>query len=178
MRLPVVLDAPLIPAAELAALRLDGDCFAIGDAFVATDQPVDAAVRAGSIAGEARRHGLVAELWTAAWVHGVVPVLPRPHLLSIDVRRTERTRLRPGTREVRFADGEVLVLGGMRVTSPLRTAGDLARLERVETAELTRVLVALLDLAGTTPEVAAALLAETPPSPYKRRGLARIRGLG
>jgi hypothetical protein len=177
VRLPAVLTPSLFPEAELSAMTLDGDVFRLGDATVPTDVPVGATVRAGSIAAAARRYGLVAERWTAAWVHGVTPTAPRPHQLCNDIGRNERTRMVVGLREVAFLPGEVLLLGGLAVTTPLRTAADLARLE--PTSDLLAATIgALLDLSGVPPVEAAARLAAAPRSPYKRRGVRRLRELG
>ena len=176
VRLPTVLTPALFPQAELSALRLDGEAFSIGDGLVPVDVPVDAAIRAASIAGTARRYALVAERWTAAWVHGAVPVAPVPHQLCSDVERNGRTRMLVALREVLFQPGDVEQLAGLAVTTPLRTACDLARLER-DTPVLEPALAALLRIAHRSPEGAAAHLAAAPQAPYKRRGCARLAAL-
>jgi hypothetical protein len=177
VRLPAVLTPTLFPEAELSALTLDGEAFRLGDAVVPIDVPESAALRAGSIASAAERYGLVAERWTAAWVHGAAAVAPRPHQLCIDVSRGGRTRMVAGLREVVFQPGDVLLLGGLAVTTPLRTAADLARLEH-PAPRLDAALAALLDLAGVTAEEAALRLAAAPPAPYKRRGVERLTAVG
>jgi hypothetical protein len=78
--------------AERSALRLDGDCLPLGLTVVPVDVPVDAAVRAASLAGAVARHDLVVELLGAAWVHGAVADLPRPLPLALDVRASPRTK--------------------------------------------------------------------------------------
>jgi hypothetical protein len=176
VRLPAVLTPPLFAEAELSALALDGDAFRLGDAVVPTDVPVGAAVRAATIAPAARRYGLVAERWTAAWVHGVVPTPPRPHQLCLDVSATGRTRMLAGVREVLLQPRDVLAVHGLRVTTPLRTACDLARLEPPSTA-LDHALGALIALAGLTPREAAAMLIAGPQTPNKREGVDRLRAL-
>jgi hypothetical protein len=176
VRLPAVLTTTLFPEAELSALTLDGEAFRLGDAVVPTDVPESAALRAESIARAARRYGLVAERWTAAWVHGLTTTAPRPHQLCNDIGRAGRTRMVVGLREVLFQPGDLVLLAGLAVTTPLRTATDLARLE-ASTPALGAVLTGLLELAGTTPDEAARLLAAAPRSPYKRRGLERLAGL-
>lgn len=176
MRLPAVLTPPLFPEAELSALALDGEAFRLGDAVVPMDVPVGAAVRAASIADAAGRRGLIPERWTAAWVHGVVPVAPRPHQLCNDADRNGRTRMLPGLREVVLRPGDVVELAGLPVTSPLRTACDLARFEPPSPG-VDDVLLALLALAGVTPRVAAAHLIAGPQTPAKREGVRRLRSL-
>jgi hypothetical protein len=177
VRLPTVLTAELFPEAELCALRLDGDVFPLGHALVPVDTPVDPAVRAATVAVAAQHHDLVAERWTAAWVHGVLPVAPAPHQLCTDVGRTGRTRMLAGLREVHLRPGDVLTLAGLGVTTPLRTACDLARLE-ADGPTLGRTLLGLLVLASCSPAQAAAHLAGTPPAPHKLRGCARLAALG
>jgi hypothetical protein len=176
VRLPAVLTPTLFPEAELSALTLDGDAFRLGDAVVPIDVPVTAAVRAQTIAPAARQYGLVAERWTAAWVHGAAATAPRPHQLCNDVARNGRTRMVVGLREVLFLEDEVVLLGGVPVTAPLRTASDLARLEP-QSAALQPAIAALLELAGATAAEAAARLAAAPRSPFKRRGVRRLKAL-
>lgn len=176
MRLPALLTPALFPEAELCALMLDGEAFRLGDALVPIDVPESPALRARSIAPAAERYCLVAERWTAAWVHGAVVTAPRPHQLCNDLDRNGRTRMVVGSREVLFQPGDVLQLGGLAVTTSLRTAADLARLEPSDAA-IDAVLGALLGLAGTTAAEAAAHLAAAPQSPHKRRGVSRLRAL-
>jgi hypothetical protein len=176
VRLPPVLTPTLFPEAELSALALDGDAFRLGDAVVPLDVPVTAAVRAQSIAPAAGQYGLVAERWTAAWVHGAAATAPRPHQLCNDVGRNGRTRMVVGLREVLFLPDEVMMLGGTPVTAPLRTASDLARLE-APSAALEPAIASLLELAGATATEAAARLAAAPRSPHKRRGVHRLKTL-
>jgi hypothetical protein len=176
VRLPPVLTPTLFPEAELSALTLDGDAFRLGDAVVPTDVPVTAVIRARSIAPAAGRYGLVAERWTAAWVHGAAASAPRPHQLCNDVGSNGRTRMVVGLREVVLQPDEVMVLAGLAVTTPLRTAVDLARLEPPSPA-LEPTIVRLLELAGATGTEAAAYLAAAPRSPFKRRGVRRLQAL-
>jgi AbiEi antitoxin C-terminal domain len=177
VRLPAVLTPTLFAEAELSALTLDGDAFRLGDAVVPTDVPETSALRAQSIASAAEQYGLVAERWTAAWVHGVTATAPRPHQVCNDVVRNGRTRMVVGLREVLFQPDDVVLLGGLAVTAPLRTAADLARLEP-PSPELDPGLAGLLELAGVTATEAAARLAAAPRSPFKRRGVRRLKALG
>lgn len=176
MRLQPVLDPSEFAPAELSALRLDGDCFGLGEATVAIDQPVDAATRALTIATVVPA-GLVAETSTAAWVHGAAPALHRPLQCSVDRVNGRRTvPAGAALREVWFAADDVQVLGGVTVTTPLRTAFDLARLEPAD-AEVDRTIRALLRLAGLTALQAAAALRARGAMPHKRRGVERLHGL-
>lgn len=176
MRLPPVVDPAEFAPAELSALRLDGDCFSLGDCLVAVDQPVDKATRAATIAATVRP-GRVAERRTAAWVHGATWLLQRPLQCSID--RSQGRRTVPAGRDVRevwFAPQDVQLLGGVTVTTPLRTAIDLARLEP-DRPDLDAVIRTLLSMAGATGMEAATLLHDRGPMPHKRRGVDRLARL-
>lgn len=156
-------------------MRLDGDVLRIGDTAIPIDVPVTAAIRAASIRFGADRHHLVAERRTAAWVHGAIAVLPRPHRFCSDVHGEPRTRAHAAVREVRFLRDEIQEFGGLRVTTPLRTAWDLARLEGDDTSDA--VFDALLQLARVTAAEAADLLAAREPRlPHQRIAQARLAG--
>ena len=172
MRLPTLLDSALFAPAELSALRLDGDCFAVGPAAVAADAPLDSAVRAA-------RYGLVAADQLAAWVHGAISRPPSPVRFAIDLVDGVRTRTPPvPPREVRFERADLTVIAGLRLTTPLRTALDLARLEERFDRSAAAAVGHLLSLAGIPPADAAEALAAAPPAPDKRRGIHRLRSLG
>ena len=178
MRLPTLLDSALFAPAELSALRLDGDCFAVGPAAVAADAPLDSAVRAAVLAGEAARYGLVAADRLAAWVHGAMSRPPSPVRFSIDLADGVRTRTPPvPPREVRFERADLTVIAGLRLTTPLRTALDLARLEERFDRSAAVAVGHLLSVAGIPPTDAAEALAAAPPAPDKRRGIHRLRSL-
>ena len=98
-----MLEPDLFSPAERSALRLDGECMPLGVSDVPVDVPIDRTVRAASLAPAVRRHDLVVELRTAAWVHGAHPVLELPLALALDVATTARTKLlSPPPRQVRF----------------------------------------------------------------------------
>lgn len=127
-------------------MRLDGELYAMGGVWCPIDVRETAEVRAEAVMGDRSRR-LVAELRTAAWIWGVPGTLVRPLELCADVR--SRARLRPGAgavvREVVLPADDVIELGGVRVTSPLRTVVDLARTGRAD-ADLLRRLVAAAGL--------------------------------
>jgi hypothetical protein len=129
-RLSSVLDVDDLPAAELEAMRLDGQLFRFAGAWCPVDAPDTPELRARAImSGRSRR--LVAELRTAAWIWGALDATPIPLELCADVRA--RARSRPGAdavvREVVLSDDDVVRFGDAAVTAPLRTAVDLARAE-------------------------------------------------
>lgn len=196
MRLPPVIDQREFAPAELSALRLDGDCFRLGDGLVTVDQPVDPATR-GAVLAAGARPGVVAEGMTAAWVYGAVPVLHRPLRFSVD--RAEGRRTVPAgarLREVWFLPQDVQRIGGLAVTTPLRTAFDLARLQpdgtdldgtgvdgtavngtAVNGAAVDEAIGLLLRAGGLDGPAAAALLHARGTMPHKRRGVDRLARL-
>lgn len=152
-RLPDVLIDEL-PAAELCALRLDHTVFPLGNAYVVADGLDSARDR---IRGAFGRHSrrLIAELDTAAWIWGAR--VTSPARFEFCARLAERARLAPGAvdalREVAIAEEEIVTLAGRRVTSPVRTAIDLARF-RADDAYDSDVVAALLVHARMDPAAA------------------------
>jgi hypothetical protein len=166
-----LLDDRSLPDAELQAMRLDGQLYRLGDAWLPSDAVETPAVRAAAVlSGRSRR--LVAELRTAAWVWGAVPAMPRPLELCADVRA--RARVRPGAeavvRELVLDDGDVVRLDGLGVTSPLRTAVDLAR-ARDDDAKVVRRLAAI---GGFALDDAIRLVTGRRALPGKREAITRL----
>jgi len=127
-RLPPVLSSNDLPLAELLAARLDGEVYAVDDCFSPVDEVEQPEHRARALrAGLSDR--LIAEQRSAAWVWGALQHPPLPHQLCAAMGARVRP---PGagwvmSREVVVEPWEVVTLGGMQVTTPLRTAVDLAR---------------------------------------------------
>lgn len=130
MRLGSVLTTDDLPLAELCALRLDGELFAIDEFFTPIDQPDDPAQRARSLAIHCQDR-LIAEQRSAAWIWGASDLPPSKHTLcaSIGARARPPHVQRALAREVVIDDDEWIQLGGVRVTLPLRTIIDLARFD-------------------------------------------------
>jgi len=176
VRLPSVLDVTHLPLAEQCAVRLDGDGFALGDGIIAADEPDGPAQRAASLAGAASALDLVLGGWSAAWVHGATDRLRRPLDLQLGAHGEARTK-RIDVRAVVLDAREVERLGGVRVTTPFRTATDLARREARLDPESLEALRTLIRLSRCTWPQAVGLLAGSPASPGKGRALARFRAL-
>lgn len=126
--LPSVLSPADLPSVELQAARLDGELLPLAGGFGlvgAVDGP-EHRTRA-ALAGRGRR--FLAELDTAAWVWGALELPPRPLDLCVDLsaRSPLRFDAEVRLREVVIEPDEWVDFGGARVTSPLRTAVDLAR---------------------------------------------------
>jgi hypothetical protein len=127
-RLSPVLTSHDLPLAELHALRLDGELMPLDEGFTAVDQPVELSHRAASL-GVYCDSRLIVEQHSAAWVWGALPRPPARHELcaSIGARSRSVHPLRLLVREVVIAADEWVQLAGVKVTTPLRTASDLAR---------------------------------------------------
>lgn len=176
MRSSPVLDLEHLSPTERSVLRLDGEIVPLGLTDVPVGVPLVPAVRAASLVPATEAHDLVLELRTAAWVHGAVEALPQPLALAVDVARVGRVKLgTPAPREVRFRAADLVRLGGVLVTTPLRTAFDLVRLE--PGADSDAIASALLRGDGLTPPIAAALAHLHLPCANKERAIRRLAAL-
>jgi AbiEi antitoxin C-terminal domain len=133
-RLPSVLSGSDLPAAELWAAKLDGELFRLGDCFSPIDeieQPEHRARAVHSVAAlpSGRDGRLIAEQRSAAWIWGALDTAPVHQQLCV-VSNSRSGRDLPRTvsvREVVITSLEIAIVGGLRVTTPLRTIVDLAR---------------------------------------------------
>lgn len=100
----------------------------MGAGFVPVDLPNCAETRAKSLAEYCSWHATV-ERSSAAWVHGATAREPWPHTIAIDADARFALPRSPEflVREVRIPRQHVIEVGGVRVTTALRTAIDLAR---------------------------------------------------
>jgi len=124
---PTVLTPTDLPLAELNCARLDGELFAVAGSWCPIDAHDGPETRARALAPLAPIRA-AAERMTAAWIYGLAAE-PDRHQFCVDV--TARTR-KPGVtgallREVRIGPDDTRVVGLQLVTTPLRTAIDLAR---------------------------------------------------
>ena len=170
-----VLPADDLPLAERMAARLDGELFLLAGVHCPVDQVETPALRlAAVLAGRSARY--IAELGTAAWVWGADPVPPRTVELCVDLRaRARPARARHASvREVVLDVGEVRELDGGRVTSPLRTAVDLARAREPFTDSDAAQVRALAALDGFGLAQCIALMDARRNLPAKRRAAERL----
>jgi hypothetical protein len=158
--------------AELTAAQLDGDVVELGDAFIPADAVETAALRAGSLArlvGDA----LAATHLSAAWIHGASPFPPARHTVQRAVAR--RVRREPERhliyRELAVPDGDLVVVGGVRVTTPVRTLVDLARTSDPEHDQAAQRMAAAYP--ASVDEAIGRL--ENGVLPHKRRALGLLR---
>jgi hypothetical protein len=123
-----VLGSADLPLAERMAARLDGELYALGSGHCPIDEPPTPALRLTAILTD-RSPALIAELATAVWVW--TAIAPPSGGLELCVPSGVRAHRAGGAdsvvREVVLHPGDVAVLGDRRVTTPLRTALDLAR---------------------------------------------------
>lgn len=117
---------------ELQAMRLDGLMVHVcGNSYVRTDQPATPAIRAQSainVVPRSLQHRVALARQSAAWVYGCAPAPAIVSLVTDHRRRT--TALPPFTdatmHQVTLGPFDLNTIGGVEVTSPLRTALDTA----------------------------------------------------
>jgi hypothetical protein len=126
-RVPGALTEADLPIAELASARLDGELFALAGSWCPIDALDGPETRAAAIL-PAAPHRSVAERLTAAWIYGLAPE-PTEHQFCVDVSARTGTHAGAGLRlrEVRLAADDTALVGRLIVTTPIRTAVDLAR---------------------------------------------------
>ena len=164
-----------LPLAERMAARLDGELFAFGDGHCAIDEVETPALRLGAVLG-ARPPRLIAELGTAAWVWGALDVAPTHLEFCVDLRARARppaTRLAT-VREVVLLVGDTVSFDGHRVTTPVRTAVDLARIRDPFDAVQREVVRRLARIGGFDLEACRASMDRSRNLPAKRRALKRL----
>lgn len=174
-----VLTAQDLPEAELCAARLDGELYRLGTGFCLIDELEDSVRRAHALAIMLPAR-MIAEQRTVAWVLGLVDALPRPLELCTrsDARQRSPWPSETNVREVVIADDELVSLGGLTMTSPLRTAIDLARFsEPFEDAERTIIRGLASGASGATGfslAEATMTIGERRNLPLKRRAIERL----
>jgi hypothetical protein len=142
---PAALSETDLPMAELASARLDGELFTLGGSWCPVDAQDGPETRAAAIQRFAPRRA-AAERLTAAWIYGVAPE-PAEHQFCVDLGARTRKPAEASVhlREVRLGADDVVLLGRLIVTTPLRTAIDLARWgasphHRADTAVIAELL--------------------------------------
>lgn len=164
--------APLSDA-ELRAAALDGEIVSLGDAYLPIDAPALPGDRARSLSALRADTRLFAERRSAAWVHGWCP---EPATASVAVNVAARVpsgvRRRTGARELVIDDGELVLCGGVHVTSPLRTLLDLARED--EAAVSLEAFTAIVAASRIPVATVLASLAAARSAPYATRARRRL----
>lgn len=177
MRSPVLTPDDL-PWPELQAAALDGDVYAIGDAFAPIDEFDRSLLRAESIARTWPRR-VIAERRSAAWVLGALDRAPLVHELCTDTTARTKHPLTTAVqlREVVMDQHDIVRVGRLGVTSPVRTIVDLARIDPVFGEAEAEACRRLLALPGATVEACRVLMDRRRNLPGKNRAWQRIRSL-
>jgi hypothetical protein len=174
--LPPVLDARDLPLPERMAAALDAELYPLADAHCPIDEIETPALRlAAVLAGRPPR--FIAELGTAAWVWGAAPAAPAVIELCVDLRARARpvAARHASVREVVLGDDEVQRLGGSRVTTPLRTAVDLARARERYGPAAAEVARGLARIGGFGLAECNAAMDARRNLPAKRRAVERLK---
>lgn len=120
-----LLDADVLPLAELFALCLDGQVFRVGDAFAAVGTRDCPELRAAAFVRTAPAW-TVADRGSAAWIHGTRASPPPLHQVCVPVARRGRvSSSQVDACHRTLAADETVTIGPALVTTPLRTALDL-----------------------------------------------------
>lgn len=174
-RLAPVLTCSDLPEAELRAALLDGELFALGSGYCPVDEIAGRVHRALTLTASMPPK-LIAERRTAAWILGAQESPPSPlELCAAISERSNPTYLRDTVvREVVIEEGELMTIGGLRLTTPLRTALDLARFEQAFGEPERRLLAALAVIGGFTLATCVAAVAVRRNLPAGQRALARL----
>ena len=147
-----------LPLAELYSARLDGQVFQVADSWCVIDE-IDGCSNRALAASQLVPPRAIAEQLTAAWIYGLAPE-PRRHqfCVLIGARTSALWSPRARVREIVRTPDDVRTIAGVRVTTPLRTAVDLARYTptSISTPQLTALLARLLHF-GEFPDVSAAV---------------------
>ncbi len=178
LNVSAVLSPVDLPAAELFAARLDGELLAVGECFSPVDLPGSAVIRAQSLARDLSTRVII-ELLSAAWVLGATETMPAsPQFCSTaDARAKPAVLRRLAVREVVIDEHEMVHLGGVRVTAPLRTACDLVRSASEFDSHTQTVVLRLLAMARTSVEQCIETLESRRNLPGKRRTIERLARL-
>lgn len=159
--------------AELTAARLDGHLCEVGPAYVAADTVETPALRAGSLYSLTGA-GLAVTHLSAAWVHELSLSEPGRHTLQ---RATPtRPHLSSGPdfdyRDPFVPEHDRVMIGGVWVTTPVRTLADLLRVpSRAYRSVALRALRARPDLVDGVRD----WLENTHWVPHKRTALGLLR---
>lgn len=168
---------------ELQSMALDGILLPMyGKSYAAPGVAVTARIRARAAAltvpGRMRTK-VVAGRLTAAWIYGCASPPERLSLLVDAKHRISSLRGADGCNlhEVRLGQMDVVSLGGMLVSSPLRTAADIAL--HVESELALPALKQLLDRTDLGVRLRLLTLAvnSAPRVPHKKRALATLARL-
>jgi len=174
-RMPATLSSADLPLAELMCARLDGEVYPLGECWCPIDEVDGAPMRAASLAPLLPRRAII-ERYSAAWVYGIAAE-PGQHEICVDIgaRTRASTSGRVHLREVVCPESDTQDIGGVRVTTPIRTVIDLARWAPREAEDrLTPLLLALMRYGGYTDTAVARHRCEARSVPNRTLALTRL----
>jgi hypothetical protein len=178
-RLPRILSNGILPGPELDALRLDGEAYRVADCVVPVDEVLEATLRAAALFAQLPGR-IIVERHSAAWIWGAVPRPPARHEVCTDIGA--RTRPAPESRlsirEVVIGGDDVATVVGLAVTTPRRTAIDLARFVPRWDREHADIVGALMAFGGFDAVDCARVMNRRRNLPNKRMALERLAGSG
>ncbi|PRB13430.1 type IV toxin-antitoxin system AbiEi family antitoxin [Microbacterium sp. MYb62] len=162
---------------ELSAARIDGHVVEVGDAYVPADLFEGPDVRASAIASLVQP-GTAASGPTAAWIHGAGDSPPGVHHLKRCVERRIRavTSARLVFHDTVVPPSDVLLIGGIPVSTPVRTMLDLATAVHRDPRVLTW-MDRLAEVFPDAPEAAGETLRGMSRVPGSRAGTAVLERL-
>ena len=176
--IPRLLFEDDLPSAELRAARIDGQVFAVDDAFAPVGEPDSSDLRADVLARLVPDR-LIVERTSALWVYGARAQAPFRHQLCMDLsnRTTPHHSLRFEFRECRIEAVDVVQLGALKITSHVRTAIDLLRTSEPFSVGDAFDVLAVLQLGGSGVRECRQRIRSQPRYPGVRRALARLASL-
>ncbi|MCU1597752.1 MAG: hypothetical protein JWQ47_1491 [Glaciihabitans sp.] len=174
-RLSPILSRSEFSGAELDALRLDGEVYRLDDCTVPVDEIPGPLLRAAVLASELPPR-LIVEQHSAAWVWGALGDPPPEHEVCADT--AARTRPAVGAhlrvREVVIERDDLAVLSGVSITTPLRTAIDLARFVIEWSYSESAIIRELMRIGDFRTADCAQIMNRRRNLPNKRMALARL----
>ena len=182
LRLSPVISTRDFPEAELAAMLLDGDVYRVGECVSPIDVPPSPQQRMVALERELPPR-IILERRSAAWVWGALFFPPSRHeaCTSLTGRRRPPYSNRVSVREIAIRPAEVTRFAaapGLSLTTPLRTAMDIARYSEVFGDIEMRAIAILLAGARTTPSECSSMIAGLQKLPFKKRALSRLAMIG
>jgi len=120
---------------------LDGEVYAVDECYSPIDRVEDAQTRAQALKAIVDDRA-IAERDSALWIYGIRLDPPARHTLCVprEHRATVAGSRRFVVRETRLRSGDTRRVGGLLVTTPLRTAFDLVRETTFDTADRDAVV--------------------------------------
>jgi hypothetical protein len=165
-------------SAELSAILLDGEAYRVAQSVAPLDEVPGPLTRAAALAAELPPR-LIAEQHTAAWIWGAQPYPPERHEVCADTTARMRPALDAAlaVREVVIQPEDTRLIDDLVVTTPLRTAIDLARFVENWNDDEAAVLRGLLRLGEFDLDDCVRLMNRRRNLPRKRLALERLASL-